>query len=106
MHVWVSNSQLPKWLKVVIYTLLTITLVYWLGYAIYKILETTRKVLHWATECRNWWTFLICILILGVGSLLMAQYYFDLDPLGKLAAWAVLQWDNLRNAIASKIINL
>lgn len=86
---WINNSQMPKWLKIILYTLLTITLVYWLILFIYKFLELLRIVIHWCSDKRNWWTFVGCILILGVGSLLLAQFVFGLDPFGKLLNWVL-----------------
>lgn len=103
MHKWLYNSKLPKWLKILIYIVLTLTLIYWLGLLVYKFLEAIRKFIHWASEQRNWWTFLTCILILGIGSLLLAQFVFGLDPFGKVTQWFVNCFNNMRQLIGGKI---
>lgn len=99
---WYSNF--PKWLKVILLILSLITVVYWVGLAIYKILSAIRCVGAFIFEKRNYWTFLCCILILVIGGLLLAQFYFGLDPFGKFVEWAVETWDYLREVIANFII--
>ena len=103
MYKLVKNSNMPNYLKFLINALLTITCVYWIGYFTFKILDTIRKFIHWVSEARNWWTFLICILILGIGILLAAQFYFDLDPVGKTIDKIVEWFKNFRNDLANII---
>ncbi len=103
MYKLVRESSIPKWLKWLINITLTITCIYWLGYFIYKILESVRRFIHWVSEKRNWWTFLMCLLILGIGILLAAQFYFELDPVGKAIDYIVEQFNNLRDNIANLI---
>ena len=81
------KSQLPKWLKILIYVVLTLTLIYWLGLLIYKFLEYLRRFIHWASEKRNWWTFLFSVFLVLVGSFIMAQFVLGLDPWGKFVDW-------------------
>lgn len=80
-------SKLPKWLQFILLIISLITLVYWLGFAIYKLLDAIRAIGAFIFDKRNYWTFLTCILILVVGSILLAQYYFNLDPFGKFVEW-------------------
>lgn len=96
-------SKLPKWLRIILLILSIVTVIYWLGFAIYKILEAVRIVMAYIFEKRNYWTFLICILILIVGSLLIAQFYFQLDPFGKLANWFIEKWNELREWLSNII---
>lgn len=103
MYKWVANSHIPKWLKILIYIVVTLTLVYWLGLLVYKFFEALRKFLHWATDKHNWWTFLMCIFILLLGSLLIAQFLLGLDPIGKAAEFIVDKWNNLRDTIGNII---
>lgn len=97
-------SRLPKWLRVVLLTLSILTVVYWLGFLIYKLLCAVRVIGAFIFDKRNYWTFLICIVILLVGSLLMAQFYFGLDPFGKMAAWFVQKWDEFREILIELLI--
>lgn len=98
---WYSNF--PKWLKILLLIVSLITVVYWLGFVIYKILCGIRVIGAFIFDKRNYWTFLGCILILSVGALLLAQFYFDLDPFGNLVNWCKNTFDNLRNYIGELI---
>lgn len=80
-------NKLPKWLRVLIFVLSLITIVYWLGVAIYKLLCLIRVIGAFIFEERNYWMFLCCILILIIGSLLIAQFSLGLDPFGKFVEW-------------------
>ena len=96
MYKIINNSKMPKLLKVLAYILLTLSLVYLIGLVLYKILEALRKFIHWVSEKRNCWTFLVCLLILGVGILLAAQFYFNLDPIGKVINWFKMNINEFR----------
>lgn len=78
MYRLVANSKMPRFLKALIYILLTITCVYWIGYFTYKILDAFRVFLHYVSTKEHWWAFLICLAILAVGAFLLAQFVFDL----------------------------
>lgn len=98
-----NASKLPKWLKIMLDVLLTITLVYWFGVMVYKILEATRRLLHWVSEKRNWWTFLVSILLVLVGSFIMAQFVLGLDPIGAITSYIEDLYKNLSETIKSYI---
>lgn len=106
MYKLIYNSHIPKWLKALAYILLTLSLVYLIGLTLYKILEAIRKFFHWASDKRNYWTFLVCLLILGVGILLAAQYVFDLDPIGKAIQWGLGKWSEFKNWLASLLMGV
>ncbi len=101
MYKLLRDSSLPKWLKWLLYIVITITCIYWLGVMLYKLLEALRKFLHWASDKRNWWTFLTCIFILLIGSLLISQFALGLNPFGKFINWIVNQWTEFRNWLGS-----
>lgn len=86
MYKIVSNSKLPKFLKILIYILLTLTCIYWIGYFTYKILDFIRIFLNYISSKEHWWAFLICFSILGIGTFLIAEFVFDLG-------W----WENIEN---------
>lgn len=96
-------SDLPKWLKAILLIISLITVVYWVGFMIYKILCAIRVIGAFIFEKRNYWTFLGCILILGVGALLLAQFYFGLDPVGQFVKWVTSLWESLREAVSELI---
>lgn len=106
MYRLINNATIPKALKVLLYILLTLTCIYWISIMTYKILELLRKSLHWCSEKRNWWTFVVCIAILAIGSLLIAQYLLDLDPIGKVVNWVVTNINEFRNKLGNIIIGV
>lgn len=96
MFKWISDSKLPRLIKWLLYVVLVLSCVYWIGWFVFKILNGTRKLIHWITEARNWWTFIVCLLIVAIGVFLAAQFYFGLDPIGKLQAWFLENIQKLR----------
>ena len=96
-------NKLPKWLRVVLIFVSIITLVYWIGFIIYKLLSAVRVIGAFIFESRNYWTFLCCILILVVGSLLVAQFFLELNPFGEITEWGRSQITNLRDSFISMI---
>lgn len=99
MFRYIHKTKLPKWLKILVYLLLTITIIYWLGVFIIKFLEFTRIIIHWTTEKRNWWTFLVCILLILIGSLIMAQGVLGLDPIGRFKEILFDKWESIKEGI-------
>lgn len=101
MYKLLRESNMPKWLKWLLYIVITITCIYWLGIMLYKLLEILRKFLHWCSEKRNWWTFLMCVFIVVIGSLIVAQCFLKLNPFGNFANWIVSKWNSFRNWLGS-----
>lgn len=98
-------STLPKWLRIVLIILSIVTVVYWLGFVIYKLLVAIRYIGAFIFEKRNYWTFLCCLLILGVGILLAAQFIFNLDPIGQVTNWIIERYNEFKSMIADFIVN-
>lgn len=96
-------DKLPKWLRFILILISIVTVIYWVGFMIYKLLDAIRAIGAFIFNKRNYWTFLCCILILVIGSLLVAQYYFNLDPFGKIAEWFISVWQQIKETIASYI---
>lgn len=94
MYRLVRNSNIPKILKLLIYILLTLSCIYWIGWFVYKFLSITRKIIHWCSDERNWWTFIVCILILVIGSLIIAQFFLGLQPFERFIQWIVDLWND------------
>lgn len=89
-------SKLPKWLQVILIVLSIITVVYWLGFISYKILCAIRVIGAFIFETRNYWTFLVCVLILLVGALIIAQFMLGLDPIGHFCNWVVDRFSEIK----------
>lgn len=96
-------SKLPKWLRVILIIVSIITLVYWLGFIVYKLLTAIRCVGAFIFEARNYWTFLGCILVLAIGTLIVAQYVLGLDPLGQASNWVIDRWNDLKGFLIEAI---
>lgn len=80
-------SGLPKWLKIVLLILSIITLVYWFGFMLYQILKGFRVIGAYIFEQRNYWTFILCVFLIIISALLIAQFYYNLNPFGKFINW-------------------
>lgn len=100
----IYNSNIPKVIKALLYILLIVTLVYLIIITLYKILNLLRIFLHWATDEHNWWTFVTCVIILLIGSLLIAQFVLGLDPFGNFFRNIVDKFDSFRTWLGNLII--
>lgn len=90
------GDRLPKAIRIIYYILLAITLVYWLYRFIRMILDLIQKIGSFMFDKRNYYTFVICLLILCIGVLIASQFIFGLDPIGKLGNWIVDRWNDFR----------
>ena len=93
------GDKLPKPIRVIYYIILAITLVYWLYRFSKFILDLIQKIGSFAFEKRNYYTFIICLIILGIGILLASQFIFGLNPFGKSLNWVVDKYNDLKNLI-------
>ena len=81
------GQRLPTPLKILYWTVLTLTLVYWLIRISAWLLEFIRKLGEFLFTKPNYYVFLLAILIVLIGAFVFAQFYFELDPLGKFIQW-------------------
>lgn len=88
-------SGLPKWLKAVLLIISIITVVYWFGFMVYQILKGIRVIGAYIFEQRNYWTFILCLFLIVISALLIAQFYYGLDPFGKFIDWLTGLFDSL-----------
>lgn len=91
------GDKLPKPLKILYYFILTITLIYWLFRLIAAILALIQKCGAFVFEKRNFYTFVVCLIILAIGILLASQFIFNLDPFGKLINWFIEIWQTFKS---------
>ena len=103
MYRIIRNSNIPKVIKWILYILLAITMIYWIIMLVYKILELIRRFLHFISDKRNWWTFVGCIIILLIGTFLVAQFILGLDPIGKFITSVNEMINNIRNNLGNII---
>ena len=96
-------SRLPKWLQVILIVISIITVVYWLGFVVYKVLSAIRCIGAFIFEKRNYWTFLCCILILLVGTFIVAQFVLGLDPWGNFTNWVTDSINYLKGLVIEAI---
>lgn len=97
-------SKLPKWLKVVLVIISILTLVYWVGFIVIKILSAIRFILQEISKKEHWWFFIVTMLLVGIVALLLAQFVFGLDPFGKLTEWCVGIFDNMKEKFIDWIL--
>lgn len=99
-----SFSKMPKWLKTILIILSILTLVYWVGFVVIKILSALRFILQEISKKEHWWFFIVTMLIVGIVALLLSQFVFGLDPFGKLASWCCGIFDSLKDSFIDWIL--
>lgn len=103
MYKWLHNRSMPKWLKIVLYILITLSLVYLIGLITYRVLEGIRWLLHNATDKKFYWITLTIILIATIVVLVVFEKFTDIDPFSNLIRYIVTKWQEFRNWVASLI---
>ena len=104
MYRFISCSEsLPKWLKILLYVLLTLTCVYWIGWLIYKILEVLRLFLHTMTEKKVFWITMGILFICAMTTLCILEFNTDIKPFTTMWEWLSTTFDTTRNALADFI---
>lgn len=81
------GDKLPKWLKIIYYIILIITFIYIIYRFLEWILITIQKIGAFIFEPRNYWTAVMSIFILLIGSFILAQFVLGLDPWGDAINW-------------------
>lgn len=87
-------NHLPKWLRVIYYIVVTLTLIYLLYRLIEWVLKTIQKLGAFVFEPRNYWTAVMTIGLLLVGTFIVAQFVLGLDPLGNFMEWVKNSFEN------------
>lgn len=85
------GDLLPKPLKILYYLVLWLTLIYIFYRLIVFFLKTIQKVGYFIFDPKNYWTVILCITVLLLGSLLIGQFWLGLDPIGKFIN-RMLEW--------------
>lgn len=90
------GDNLPRPLRFIYYAILILSGIYIIYRLIEWVLKTIQKIGQFIFDDRTYWAVWICILILVIGGLLLGQYYFDLDPFGKIAEAVTSLFDQVR----------
>ena len=96
-------NKLPKGLRVVIYVLLGLTVIFWVLFLLAQILEVVRKVVHWMSQKSVFWTGFYALAILCVGTFLVAEFVLHLGWWDKLVAFFTNWFNVIREFIGGKI---
>lgn len=100
MYKLIREGNLPSWLKVLINIALTVTVVYWLGYFIYKILNLVRLFLHTMTKKEIYWVSLGIIFICAIITLFILEFNTDIKPFTQMWEWLCSIFNVTRDKIA------
>lgn len=96
-------GKLPLILKIILILLSIVTVVFWVFFLVYHIINLLRAVIHFLTEKKAFWVFIICIVICGIIGLLFAQFYFGLDPFGKAYNWLLDKINIIKQWLVNKL---
>ena len=80
-------DYLPKPLRIAYYIILWATAVYILYRFAAWALNTFQQIGEFIFEKRNYWTAVWVVFIMAVGSILIAQFWYGLDPVGQTVSW-------------------
>lgn len=80
MYKMIKNSEMKKGVKIMLYILLTITVVYWFFYVAYRLLDALRFILHNMTEQSHWWFFITLCIIFAIGTLILLETTTSVKP--------------------------
>lgn len=97
---WYSNF--PRWLKALLLIVSIVTLVYWIGFIIYKILWIIQKVVSFLFHEKHYWIFLTSILVGSIVAVIVCQS-LGLDIIGKIEASLIEFYENFKNTVIVKI---
>lgn len=103
MYRLIRNSNLPKWLKLLIDIALTLTVIYWLGYMFYKIVDILRIFLHTLTEKKIFWIEFGVVVVAFLGVTLFLQFNTEIKVYTNLYNDLLDIFNISRDFIADKI---
>ena len=103
MYKLIREGNLPNWLKALLYMLLTVSCVYWIGYFLYKILNFIRFILHSVSSKEHWWFTVFISIGVAVAFLLFLEYQTDQKPLTQMLEWLLTNLTEFRNKLADFI---
>ena len=75
-------QRMPKPLKIILIILSIITIIYWVIFAIYNLLKLNRIVMAYIFDKSHYWTFVICLLMIGIAFIIYGQIEYNI--FGKL----------------------
>jgi len=96
-------NKLPLVIKIILLLLSIVTIVFWACFIAYHLANLLRAILHFLTEKKAFWIFMMCIIICSVIGLLFAQFYFGLDPFGKAYSWVLDKINIAKQWLISKL---
>lgn len=91
------GDKLPKVLRVIYYILLSITLIYWGFRLIVFTFKSVQKIGAFLFEKEHYNTFIFCLFVLAIGTLIISQFVLNLDPFGKAVQWFIEKWNEFEN---------
>lgn len=83
----IIGSKLPRPLKILYYIVLFGTLVYILFLLLQWFLKTIRVIGEFVFKPQNYWSVVLCIFVLAIGTLIVSQFILGLDPIGNTWQW-------------------
>ena len=98
-----ESDKLPNWVKIMLDILLTITLVYLIGFMVYKILDVVRLFLNTMTEKKVYWIALGIVTICSIVTLCILEFATDVKPFTIMGEWFVDMFNSFRTGIADII---
>ena len=99
MFKFIRESKMPKWLKFIIYTILIVSVIYWLGYLIYKIVDFLRFFVNSVTDKKMFWVSVGVMIICGIVTLIILEYNTDVKLITDAWEWTKGVYETVKNKV-------
>lgn len=99
-----EKENLPRWIKMMMYIVLTVTCVYWVGYIIYKVLSLVRFILHSVSSKEHWWFTVFIVIGVGIAMLLFMEFRTESKPFTELWIWIEKMFNEMREKIGNFLL--
>lgn len=85
----IHESKMPFILKLILYIVLLITVVYWALWIAYKLIDGVRALLHLFTDKGHFWFMILFMVFLALGAMVVMEYVVDVGykPISLVLEW-------------------
>lgn len=97
------GDHFPKAIRWLYYIVLFGTLIYLLYNIIVWLLKTIQKIGYFCFSPQNYWTVVMCVIILTIGGLLIAEFCSPLQPFTKIYEWLLDMIDDSKQWLIGTI---
>ena len=102
----IRESKMPMILKVAIYAVLLVTVVYWALWLAYKVVDVLRALVHTFTDKGHFWFMILFMIGLSIVILVLMEYGLidaGYKPISEVLEWVRNKYEYVRGYIEAII---